>query len=428
MILCAQVLRSFISVPQFVVAACFLTLSPSAPCGTTDSTDQESRYYEHLQFLAQWENSAPHPIRHAGYYSRRGTAIPFGIVWLDNDVAIFPGLSPNALATSGHGNNFELKWSENVARQELSLFEWNTRTGAISRRAATISDPCLADGDLTYLTRREGARIYRIEESAGGSKTATAESAAAPRIGTLITQRVSRYTCKTQDASRDSRVPRDHRIIALRPRDGYLDRGPHFFRERPPEEPRFHVTHYPPGAGKGFPLWYRPDGKTVPLEDEDIALDPYGGATQYSAHLNAYLLNGREIYFRGDGSKGRRAGKWYASNKSYVFLLSKEEKLTRIDIPKEMARHNVIAYFSTRKGIFGFSHGPNASGFGASEKGAGYGLLLDGERVEKILIGNIYGIGISPNGCKIAVAIARGAPVIQPVEIKSVDVCKRRDD
>ena len=302
------------------VAACLLALAPNVRCEPRGLVDQEARYYEHVKFVFRMGEQCPIPDNAVcGYYSMRGSATPFQIVWVDNDVAIFPGMPASALRTTGHGTDFALKWAQSADQRELSLYDWNTRTGSIVRHAPTISDACLVDGHLIYLSKQAGHVIYRIDEAVAVGKTAFRVGTASPINNTLFTQRVSHHTCKSPGESRDAPVQNNHRIVALKSRDGYFDSQPYFFRERAPQEVRYQVIQYRPGLADGYRLSYVANGRVLPLGAEDIALDPYGSMTQYIVYLNAYLLNGREIYFKPDESKRRRIGTWYKENKSYVF-------------------------------------------------------------------------------------------------------------
>jgi hypothetical protein len=363
---------------------------------------QERRYHEQTEFIAEWERAAPYPIKRSGYYVLVGSVpLPLQLIWLDNERVLFPGMGPGALQTRGRGNDFEVYSGQSLRR--ANLFAWNTTTGVVKRYGETNSEVCLHGGQITYWVHTTDQEIVRVEGPVGQEREVAESKRNVGSHELLRTSWLNRFTCEMPETAWDGRTPKEHRILPLLPEHGYLDRGAHHFRQRAPSESRYQVKLYQPGAVQGIPLSYQSSQKVRPLEDEDIALDLHGRYTQYANFLDAYVLNGREVFLMPDGTKALRTDRWYERFPSYVFLLKPAGKLQRVNIPVEMARFD--------------------SGFGRTDSKAGYGLLLRDGSVKKVLLGNVFGIGISPDGCRIAVAVERGAPTVKPIELKMVDVC-----
>jgi hypothetical protein len=405
----------------FATLILLVSLSTFGQSGKPGS--QERFYHEHTKYIDEWERRAPYPIKRSGYHALIGSVpIPLHLVWLDNDQILFPGIEASSMKFHGKDNDFELRRA-GAPLTAAPLFVWNIRTNEVKRHGETNSDVCHLNKNVIFWKHVTEREIARFEGLPGREMEVVGSTKDVGIRQLLASNWLNQFTCNVPEMSFDGRTPKGHRLIPLRPEHGYLDRGTHHFTQRPASEKRFQVKLYRRGMSDGLPLVYEQFGKMLPLEDEDIASDPYGRYTQYAEFLDVYVLNGREIFFGPGGTKAFRARDWYKRFPSYVFQLKPSGELLRIDIPVEMAKFNIISYYLTRRGVFGFSHGPNASGFGKTDAKAGYGVLLEGKHAKKVLLGNIRGVGISPDGCKVAAAIERGAPLAKPIEIKLLDVC-----
>ena len=389
---------------------------------------QERLYFENSQYIAEWEKKATYPIRSSGYFAIVGSApVPSHLVWLDNERVLFAGDGPTSVFPVGKDNNFKMSTTEKpkLARQALQV--WNVRTGSIEKFGDINSQVCSRDGNLIYWIHQTETEWIRVRRPVGSKTELEIERRKVSGYELMHPNWLNQFTCEAFEKSGDARIPQGHSVIPLRPEHGILDRGPTSgFGKAEIELRRSNqVKLLPPGTRPGIPLAYSANGQKVPIEFEDVDQDVYGRRVQYAEFANTYVFGGREVVIKPDGTKIRPTGDWLRKYPGYLFLLKPSGEVEKRDIPATMTEYGIFSYYLTQKGIFGFSHGPNASGFGRSEARAGYGLLLADGVVTRVFLGNTYSVGVSPDGCKVAVAIARGAPGFHPLEVKYIDLCKR---
>lgn len=152
------------------------------------------------------------------------------------------------------------------------------------------------------------------------------------------------------------------------------------------------------GSLDNLPVTYhRPAGGAVPMPFKSrewirLSFHPFRGA---------YFIEGD--YFN-LSTKGNQSP-WPKNLPRYAWWLEPDGKVTPIVIPPIM--QNKRGYWGelvpTKIGIATVSRGGEKSNHDPGEQGV---YLINGEHVEKILDGTVDRMGVSPNGCRLAVANA----------------------
>jgi len=311
------------------------------------------------------------------------------VFWLDDDRVLFDGVDYSALAPRRGDGRLVPK---------SALFVWDTRNNRVTRYGDIDGRLCYADGYARYPVR-----------SAGELVTFKAGRFGAEEERDLIFKRggprpeVNRFTCR-EFRTEDLRPTRENHLIPLRDGHGYLDLGPaqkgKIAEERLEEEP---IHLFPDGGKPAVPL---------PMDKREASLP----LMSYSTFNDAYLL------YSPIPKTGRVGfiGNWPPRKPQPLYVMRPDGQTKVIEVPYHESRSgSSIDYWLVRPGVFMTSH--------YISKGVEGGYLIRDGRFTRVLRGYITAVGVSPDGCKVAVGIKPGdlrerelAPTLR---LKMVNVC-----
>lgn len=192
---------------------------------------------------------------------------------------------------------------------------------------------------------------------------------------------VNLFTCR-EFRTEDLRPTRENHLIPLRDGHGFLDLGPaqkgKIVQERLEEEP---IHLYPEGGKPPVAL---------PMDKREASLP----LMSYSTFNDAYLLYSPI-------PKTGRVGfivNWPVGKPQPLYVMRPGGQTTVIEVPYHKSRSGgSIDYRLVRPGVFMVSH--------YVSRGVEGGYLIQGKAFTRIVHGYIVAVGVSPDGCKVAVGI-----------------------
>jgi hypothetical protein len=341
-----------------------------------------------------------------GLFRRKPPAPPFPILeaefeltdnanqvyWLDDYRVLFDGIDPNQLVPRPTDGRMVGK---------RGLFVWDTRSNRVTRYGDIDGRLCFADGYVRYAVRGVGELVtFKIGKFGAEEERELIFKVAEPR------PEVNRFTCR-EFKTEDLRPTRENHLIPLRDGHGFLDLGPaqkgKIVQERLEEEP----IHLYPAGGKA-PV-------ALPMDKREASLP----LMSYSKFNDSYLLYSPI-------PKTGRVGfivNWPRGKTQPLYVMRPDGQTTVIEVPYHQSRSGgSIDYWLVRPGVFMTSHYISRGVQG------GY-LIRDDGRFVRVLRGYIVAVGISPDGCKVAVGSKPGDPQERQrapgVKLKMVDLCAR---
>ncbi|OGS97668.1 MAG: hypothetical protein A3H31_12145 [Gallionellales bacterium RIFCSPLOWO2_02_FULL_57_47] len=147
-----------------------------------------------------------------------------------------------------------------------------------------------------------------------------------------------------------------------------------------------------------LPVTFHPaEGAPVPMPFRSREV----GIISFHPWRNAYFIEGE--YFNPQTKAG--VSPWPMNLPRYAWWLELDGKITEIVIPPAMKnkRGTWDELVPTKLGIATVSHSGWKSDHDPGDQGV---YLIDGEHVEKVLDGVVEQMGVSPDGCRLAVANA----------------------
>lgn len=162
------------------------------------------------------------------------------------------------------------------------------------------------------------------------------------------------------------------------------------------------------GAREGMPqgqtLLIAPDGQR-----EMLLRIPYAPPPRWSAYQGKYEFRRSESLLSATKTSGK------------IWLLAPSGETTEMDIPAGPWFGGSTGYAMTMRGLFMFSH---AIGSGGNGDAGGY-LMEEGEKPRRFVSGYIYGYGVSPDGCRIALNINLDRRSKRGPEMIAAQVCSK---
>lgn len=295
------------------------------------------------------------------------SSFPRGIYWMDNTRLIFVGAEDQTAAT---------RREDKVRVRRPGLYIWDTTNNSLKRHADVSGSGsfCYADGYVRYVLGRSDKTVLRTGKL-GIEKETVFDGPLPSNPGVSF----SRLTCKEYRQSDYPKIGRGG-VFPLRDGDGYLG------LTEPPQNHQHKLGYFRTATSDGIPL-------------------PFSRFTneRYLPYFKAYLFQPTD-----------------ASRK--VFLLSLDGSTRVLDIPNGLWMAGTTAYDLTRSGVLMVSHSSATETprvFRDENRGA---FLINGSDVRRIASGRISGFQVSPDGCKVAMAIGLVRPQRRGT-LQVLDVC-----
>lgn len=306
-------------------------------------------------------------------YETKNSGLMFGgrfgaepIYWLDNDRALFPAFANEKRI----GPDGKERWAP------PGIYIWDTKNNTITRHADLQEKSW-------FLCFNKGFVAYSIEGEGHDRKVMKAGM-----LGHEKQLRTDIYWGKNPELEQchdpKAEVLLEHRDAAvehLRLQDGYLYLGTSV-------EPL--KLHKPDD-----PVKYFRKGQVEPIELPILAKEiQIHGKLSYSEYAGKYLLIPGTWKSRDVRSS---INSWPNGMPIPIYLLSPDGKVETIEIPYGIWQ--LSAAFITRRGLFWVSNDAPST----NSRQAGGWLLQDG-KMTKLFEHLVDGVGVSPDGCKIAYA------------------------
>ena len=274
--------------------------------------------------------------------------------WLDNERVMFHGYDIGKMTQPGPG--------EGHPTAAEGLFIWDTVKGTVTKYW-DINGPvplCVFRGQVFFSKKlKEKENTWLVVSGPLGKEEQKEVSDGVSMNG---------HSCRVTD-QRPSWMKEDkHRRLPLLEKHGYLDFG---------------IPIWVDPSGEATPIvFYRPDSKNsveLPLTGLQVQVH-----TTYFEFADAYLLKGEQR----------------TPDVVPLWLLKPDGTVTQLLEPKgrEWERIGWTGFVWTRRGVFLISR--TADGYAAAGKSGGY-LLREGNP-ERLIVGLLDNVAVSPNGCRVA--------------------------
>jgi hypothetical protein len=324
-------------------------------------------------------NPPPYPMYDSGYFVD-ADAHPNRLYWLDNDRVIFSG------------DTHERGQRESRAGQRPSrrIHIWNVRTGEVSYYGEGVSPPCYHERFIFYLTRTD-QEVFAYKEGRFGKELEVVKPGhgTPPDFPQGIPHR-SVLDCRLY-FPKDVPGPGDGWTTPLLHGHGFLS-----------------ITGI---GGKPRPakLIKPASGEVVELPFNGDEVD--GNRIQYAPWADAYLL-----YSDHQRWVSTTAGRKLSPPR--VFLMFPSGKVTQLAVPTRTWFTASKGFVLTHAGLVLWSDATRGGGLGHA------GLyLVDGELLPQLARGYLRGIGVSPDGCRVAAALQGNTSRL--AELRAIDLCAK---
>lgn len=324
------------------------------------------------------------------HYSLRDTGHTFSILhstiqpifWLDEYRILYRGYEPGSK---------EIASGQVRSASKLGVYVLDIRTNQVTRHADLFGNLCYRDGFIRYFVRSDPklqTQVWR-EGKFGEEKEVIYEGR--PNIRG---QRISGLTCRDYLGG----VYGDYkgRRIPLLDQHGVIE----------------YEQRKEPGSKEELPpRWLSNDGsKQVILPFTAIALSP--------SWIRYYEF--AQVYTIGYLAPKDSSSKWSESSQHSIYLLSPAGKVSVIEVSGgPWSKQRLVTFALTRAGVLVYGgelrryKDPGTLGI----------YLVSGNVSRKLSSGLLHGIGVSPGGCRVAVAMQSFLKTPDPALIQIVEVC-----
>jgi hypothetical protein len=326
----------------------------------------------------------------SAYYSIRDTGHGFSILhstiqpifWLDEDRILYRGYEPS-------GN--EVRGADGKTTSKLGVYVLDVRTNRNTRHADLYGYLCYRDGFVRYFARSDPTlqtQVWR-EGRFGEEKEVIYEGR--PKIRGL---RISGLTCRDYQAG----VYGDYEglRIPLLDQHGSIEYG----------------RRKGPGSKEELPpRWLSSDGGTqVALPFTTVGISP--SWIRYYEFANVYTI--------GYAPPQQSSSKWSASSQHRIYVLSTAGKVSEISISGGgWGEQRLSAFALTLAGVL--VYGGELRRY--KDPGTVGIYLVSGGTSRKISSGLLHALGVSPSGCRVAVAMQTYVKSPDPALIRIVELC-----
>lgn len=306
------------------------------------------------------------------------------IFWLDEDRILYTGYESSVRET---------RKEDGKSVTKRGIYVLDLRSNKLTRHADAEGFLCYRNGFVRYsVTFDRNSRIaVRREGRFGEEKEIVVDMREQP-----AGHRLNQLTCRDYDAS--SYATGEARLLPLLDGHGVFEFG----QKGMPGRLEISAAKLQLANGTGH--------ITLPISGNAT----YVSLIQYFEFANSYIAG----YLAPEGP----SKKWPKASVHRIYLLKPTGTVTEILLPVVPGSDRRLSTFAlTRAGLF-FYGGETRRYLSPGTAGL---YLSDGKRVAKVVGGLLHGIGVSPRGCKLAVAMQTYAKTPDPTTIRVVDVCTR---
>jgi hypothetical protein len=310
------------------------------------------------------------------------------LYWLDNERVLYSGGG----AVSGH-----------LATN--GLYTWDINAKRAKRHSDINGVPCYFKGYVRYTYWRSDKTLIRREGALGNEEEIPLLRRLADgkeeRINPTVASKpnsiqLNPLTCREYDLDAAAK-PAGYAIEPLLDDHGYIAR-----RHRTEE--------------KEAPILFYKKGVDAPMTLPVLAKEFWVSDLNYSEVADKYTIYGGVPK---DGKAGSN-DLWPPGRSHPLYLLSPDGHVETVEIPYGPWNRFRAKYYPVKHGVFMVSHeikGPRDSGHAG-------GYLVKGDQVQKVITGEITSVGVSPNGCKVAVGLHIPEKAPYPTRLHIIDFCQ----
>ncbi len=306
------------------------------------------------------------------------------IFWLDDYRILYTGYEPSVR---------EIRRDDGKSVTKRGIYVLDLQSNKLTRHADAEGYLCYRNGFVRYLVTfdRKSRIAVRREGRFGAEKEIVVNMREQP-----AGHRLNQLTCRDYDAS--SYATGEARSLPLLDGHGVFEFG----QKGMPGRLEISAAKLQLANGTGH--------VTLPLSGNAT----YVSLIQYFEFADSYIVG----YLAPEGSPKE----WPKASVHRIYLLKPAGTVTEILLPVVLGSDRRLSTFAlTRAGLF-FYGGEIRRYLSPGTAGL---YLSDGKRVVKVESGLLHGIGVSPNGCRLAVAMQTYAKTPDPTTIRVVDVCTR---
>ena len=306
------------------------------------------------------------------------------IFWLDDDRILYTGYESRVR---------EIRKEDGKSVTKRGIYVLALRSNQLTRHADAEGFLCYRNGFVRYSVMFDPkSRVaVRREGRFGEEKEIVVDMKVQP-----AGHRLNPITCRDYDAS--SYKTGEGRSLPLLDGHGVLEFGQ-----------------------KGMPGNMEISAAKLHLANElgNVTL-PFSGNAIFVSLIQYFEF--ADLYIGGYLAPEGPSSKWPKSAVHRIYLLKPDGTVSEIFLPIVQGSERRLSTFAlTRAGLI-FYGGELRRYLNPGTAGL---YLLDGKRVVKIESGLLHGIGVSPDGCKVAAAMQTYAKTPDPTTIRVVDVCTR---
>jgi hypothetical protein len=304
------------------------------------------------------------------------------IFWLDNERILYNGYEPHVR---------EIRKSDGRSVPKLGIYILDVRSNQLTRHADAEGFLCYRSGFIRYLVSYDvQSRVaVRREGRFGEEREIVIDMRELPR-GHLLNE----LTCQYYDAT--GHATETGRRLPLLDKHGVLE----YARQEPVAGSAMYPARLYPSNGEP-PI-------TLPLNGAAV----FAPRVRYFEFANVYTVG----YLPPQG----QPSKWPKDPVHHVFLMGPAGHVTDVPISGgAWSDVTVSTFVLTRAGIVLYGGrlrrhlNPGTTGI----------YLVQGNRSIKLASGLLHGIGVSPNGCRVAVAMQTYAKTPDPTLVRIVELC-----
>ena len=336
-------------------------------------------------FVAQVHGrEAPFSIKDTGHGFAGLPSSIQQIFWLDEDRILYTGYEPSVR---------EIRKEDGRSVTKRGIYVLDLRSNKLTRHADAEGFLCYRNGFVRYSVRFDvSSRIAVRRQGKFGEEKEIAVDMREQPAG----HRLNQLTCRHYDAS--SYMTGEKRSLPLLDGHGVLEFG----QKGMPGKLEISAAKLHLANGTGH--------VTLPISGNAT----YVSLIQYFEFANSYIA--------GYIAPKEPSSKWPKGAFHRIYLLKPEGTVEEIMIPVGPGSDRRLSSFAlTRAGLM-FYGGESRRYLNPGTAGL---YLSDGNRTKKLESGLLHGIGVSPNGCKVAVAMQTYTKTPDPTTIRVVDVCTR---
>lgn len=339
----------------------------------------------------------PYRVVDSGYWAEYSYSMPNnGLNWVDNDRVIFVGGS-------------RADWERYIKRGSDAyvpyLFSWDTRSNrvVIHSQIARLNIPCFSRGYIRYYLPGGTGDQRVLKSGPFGKETETLVDRKHNTVEVLSLQglQYSELRCKPFSIA-EARISPKRLLVPLLEGHGYLDISADPFI---PDEKMEPVR------------WYR-DRKSSPVDLPIIKDETAKSMVSYTEWSNTYIIATERARYYAHNS----TGDWPKNVPRPLYLMKPGGEVEQLNLPYVRDLSSARRFYSAKIGIAFLAGRVAVNGPGK----AGVYIWTGGDAVHRALPGETAAAALSPDGCKLAVAIdPRDHGGSDRYYLKMIDFCAK---